>query len=383
MEGTRLRVLVGHVGLLINRDETAEIAEQIAGLVETSSHLLDVLATDCRTTYRPVLQGGQVEYVPLEPLRKTLAAGVDLAHIHMPVPFSHLVVALRLRLGGARLVMSPMAMLGDDFSQKGWFTERTRLFDSLKPLFVRVLRLAWRAVTNRFVCFSETEVRQARLPVKESVLVPWTMPKTALTAAAERRESPFIYDGSDGMPVAFVNRMDWSRKGFDRLCTWLSARADSLPRPAVLLFAPREGSYPSILDELIKQRLIDWHQPAFGGDLLAALEKTRGLMLLSRWDAQSRILREAALVGIPTISTANSHFEPVVQVLGCGAVVDGDDVDSIQAGFTAVVGRKAGTGRAAALFDRSTVAAFLAELYEAEVERRSIRARSYYDWVVV
>jgi hypothetical protein len=370
------------MGLLINRDETAEIAEQIAGLLERSSHLLNVLATDGRTTYRPVLQGGQVEYVPLERLRVTLAAGVDLAHIHMPVPVSHLILALRLRLGGVRVLMSPMAMLGDDFSEKGWFTERTRFFDGLKPLFVRVMRLAWRALATRLVCFSETEVRQARFPTEQTVLVPWTMPKTSLTAAAGRRDRSFSYGGNEAMPVAFVNRLDWSRKGFDRLCTWLEARADSLPRPAVQLFAPREGEYPSLLDELVEQRLIDWHQPAFGGDLLAALEKTRGLMLLSRWDAQSRILREAALVGIPTVSTTNSHFEPAVDVLGCGAIVDGDDVDSIQAGFTALVGQKVDGGRAAALFDRGAIAAFLTEVYQSEVERHPIERRSYYEWVV-
>jgi glycosyltransferase involved in cell wall biosynthesis len=378
-----LRVLIAHVGLLIKRDDTAEIAEQIAGLVERSSDVLDVLATDGRTTYRPVLQGGQVEYVPLEPLRKTLAAGVDLAHIHMPVPISHLVLALRLRLGGARVLMSPMAMLGDDFSQKGWFKERTRLYDGLKPLFVRVLRLAWRAVTTRFACFSETEVRQARLPAEQTIVIPWTMPQTTLTAAAARQERLFSYDGHDAMPVAFVNRLDWSRKGFDRLCTWLAARADSLPRPAVLLFAPHEGEYPSVLDDLVEERLIDWHQPAYGSDLLAALEKTRGLMLLSRWDGQSRILREAALVGIPTISTTNSHFEPAIDVLGCGAIVDGDDVDSIQAAFTAVVGQEVDAGRAAALFDRGSVAAFLTEVYQNEVERQPIRTRNYYDWVIV
>jgi glycosyltransferase involved in cell wall biosynthesis len=384
-----VRLLVVHRGLLRGRDEGLDVRELIAGLLEgvATAPDLEVYATDCRHLYRPRLRDGQIAYERASSLRQGLRAGFDVVHVHMPW-VAHLRLALHQRLRGAAVLCSPMSMLGDDFARASWFRPTRRGYVRLKPLFVRLARVCWRIVSTQFVVLSADEVRLAHLPARRCVLVPWTVPPTPLAEAAARwlATTPAApVTPASRRPIAFVSRFDGYRKGFDRLYAWLLANEARLPRPAVVLLAPDDREQPPELAALVERNLIEWDPTTRGEGLLPRLRECRGLVLLSRWDGQPRILREAALLGLPTLSTASSHFSEVVELLGKGAVVDGDDVDAIQKAFERMAAADAADEndhrRAWRLFDRRTVGRYLRDVVVAAAGRGTLPERSYYRWV--
>lgn len=373
-ESQPLRVLLVYRALFRDRDEALEVRELIAGIAESAPGTAVVEVTNGRERFAP--RGRELE--PLGPLRLR-DARYDVAHVHLALPLAHLLLAFALRLRGARIVLTPMAVLGEDFARGSWFRPMSPVRRALKPIAVRLHRTLWRWVAGWFVCASREEIAQARLPVERCLLAPLAVPDSPLAAAAARGALPGER-APDG-PVAFTTRFDIHRKGIDRLCRWLDTRRAVLPRPAVLLLAPSDDPAPPALEGLIADGLLEWDATTRGADLLPRLAGCRGQMLLSRYDGQPRVLREAAVLGLPTLSTRASHFAEAVVALGTGAIVDGDDLDDISAAYSSLPGQPRGSEAARRLFTRGRIGAYLWTAYGAvAVADRSVPT-SYYDVV--
>ena len=359
MSGERpMNVLVVHAWLHRKEVEHLEIYQTVAGLVRAAeAEGSTVSATDGRLLYDTRWdQDGQLVYEPCGGLFSVLGRRWDVAHVHMVLPHLQLLVAAALRLRGTPVVLTPMSMLGDDFASGSWFRTRAPALRRLKPRGVRILGGMWRAVATAYVVQSREEARQARLPMQRCSFLPLPAPRTALADAVSDHAATSAPGGESG-PLAFVSRLDSWRKGIDRLCDWLDACADVLPRPAVVLYAADEGQpRPRRLAPLHDEGLLVWDKESRGAALVAGLMRSRGVVLLSRWDGQPRVLREAALLGLPTVSTRSSHFEEVVQALGCGVIVeDADDPAQVQAAFEALVHQPRDAAAAQRLFAKEAV----------------------------
>lgn len=353
--------------------------ELSAGLVARARATgdMEVLLSDCDRVHRLDLTGARPELVDVGSHRHALRSA-DVVHVHMLLHWTHLLTAAGARMYGARVVFSPMSMLGRDFGSSSWFRASPAGFRAIKPLLVRALRLLWLLITDVFVAASEEEIEQARLPRRRTVLVPLAAPDSPLARAALEQESTNPPVSSDA-PVAFLTRFDVHRKGIDRMCAWLSAEAHHLPRPAVLLLAPSDEPAPEPISRLQQEGLLEWDAVTRGPDVLPRLTTCRAVMLLSRWDGQPRVLREAALAGIPTLSTANSHFTEVVRALDAGAIVDGDDTRDVQRGFETVRHHDRDAERARLLFDRDRIGAYLYDAMTAAAAGHLPACRSYYE----
>jgi hypothetical protein len=112
--------------------------------------------------------------------------------------------------------------------------------------------------------------------------------------------------------------------------------------------------------------------------LRTALKGCRGLIVLSRWDAQPRVLREATLLHVPTISTASSNMAEIIGVVGAGEIVDGDVPGSIQVAFERIGAQRVDPERAEALLDPLRQGAFLGRLLADLAARRPVAERDYY-----
>lgn len=371
-----LRVLLVHRGVLTREAEAAEVEQLAVGLLLAAGRgSIEVSVSDCRWVYRAVLHDGEVRLCRTGLLRH-LRDGVDVAHVHMPVPVQHLLAAVALRLHGVPVVLSPMGMLGDDFGRSTWFRGRRTLFAHVKPATVLLLRLLWGAVAQRFVCLGPEEVERSHLPPGRSAVLPWPLPLTDLGRASPALGAPPLASGAG--PVAFVSRFDVQRKGIDRLCGWLEACAAELPRPAAVLLAPRPAGGHPRLDRLVAAGLLEWDGSTTGVALAERLRRCRAVMLLSRFEAQPRALREAAALGLPTICTDTGNFRAVVGALGKGALVDGDDPAAIQAAFVAVAGASRSVSAARELFDPVRVGAFLLALLVSAAQGRPFEDADYY-----
>lgn len=352
-----LKVLVVHTGLHLREVESYEIYETVAGLAAAIENEDVVLqATDGRHLYDAQRgDDGELEYVRCGSVVDALRRRYDVAHIHMVLPQTHLLLAALLRLRGVPVVLTPMSMLGDDFGGSSWFRHRRTAVLRVKPHAVRVMRLLWGSVATAFVVQSEEEARLAHLPRRRVALLPLPAPRTPLADAVLDVRPPG--GGEEDGPLAFVSRLDTWRKGLDRLCAWLEAHAEDLPRPAAVLYAPEDGSpRPDSLPRLIDDGLLRWDKTSRGADLVRELEAARGVVLLSRWDGQPRVLREAALLGVPTMSTAASHFTEVVHALGTGVLVsDADDPDEVHRAFGELAGQPRHADAARRLFHRDGV----------------------------
>lgn len=351
-----LRVLVVNAGWASDADENGEVRELVAGMIAAAPVGSRVLGSDCRSVYAIQERDGRLELDRLGSWRLLLAWRFDVVHVHLVIPPVQLAIALLTRLRGARVVLSPMSMLGSDFATSSWFRDRGPVFRRFKPTFVSVWRTCWRAVASVFVCASAEEVQQAGLPPERCVLVPLAAPNSALGAAARNRGAPTM--APLDAPVALVSRLDIQRKGFDRMATWLRAFSGTLPRPAVRVFAPTPDELGPFA-EFVDRGLLDWEPAVRGADLADALQGCRGVMLLSRWDGQPRVLREGVLLGLPTLATVSSHFMEVVAVLGSGVTVDGDDPSAVQAGFRQLADDPRSAARGRVLFDRDVIGTYL------------------------
>ena len=332
-----LRVLVVNDWLRQRIDESGDVYELVAGLL-ASDPSLRVLILDRGVLLKPSLGNGELTFAVKGGLGEVLRTGCDVAHFFLPIPPSHLLRALLLRLRGCYVVLSPMAMLGDDFARRSWFRRPSRPFAVAKPSLVKLLRSLWRLTAQGFVAVSEEEITQAHLPRERTAILPYPFPPSPLLQAA-REEAVTVASGANDGPVAFVSRLDVHRKGVDRLCRWLATHEAKLPRPAVRLFAPGDTTALSAdlaaeLDRLVAAGIMDWDQETRGPALLPALRKCRGLMLLSRFDGQPRVLREAAFLGVPIAATRASGFAEIARFTGGGVVVeDGDDPKEIHRAF--------------------------------------------------
>jgi glycosyltransferase involved in cell wall biosynthesis len=357
-----VRVMVVHRGLLSHRDDVAEIEQHLVGMLHAAAlddDGFDVVASDGHDVFRPVLRDDSVEYVRVSSFHACLASRrPDVVYVHMPVPLIHLYVSTVLRLVGSRVVFAPMAMLERPYARSSWFRRRGRVYGWAKRAGVSLLRSAWRGVTDWYVCLSAEEIRETALAPERCLIVPWAVPSSGLGGVATAGREHTEIDAAT--PVAFVSRLDVNRKGIDRLCTWLLAHEDELPHPAVVLFAPRAGDeVPHDLDEARRRGLLTWDDTTRGSALAPALGRCRGMMLLSRWEAQARAMREAMLLGLPTLAARPCHLEEAMAVVGAGQVVDGDDVDAVQRSFEQLLDQRGDAVVAGVLFDRDRIGSFL------------------------
>lgn len=359
------RILVVTAVLHERQVEGYEIYETVSGMVASAQREgVLVQATDGRRLFDTRLDGqGELHYDDRASLRHVFLRRYDVAHVHMVLPVHHLLLAVLLRLRGARIVVSPMSMLGDDFGGHSWFRESSAAFLRFKPWAVRALGVMWRKVAFAFVVQSAEEVRLAHLPRHRCSLLPLPAPRSPLADAVLDVQATDA-GGSGVGPLAFVSRLDSHRKGLDRLCAWLEAYRDELPRPAVVLYAIDDGARrPDALARCVADGTLLWDTTSRGQDLVAGLSEARGVVLLSRWDGQPRVLREAALLGLPTLSTPASHFTEVVDALGSGVIVaEPDDPAAVHRGFLALEDQRRDAEAARLLFHRDSVGAVLLQV---------------------
>jgi hypothetical protein len=109
----------------------------------------------------------------------------------------------------------------------------------------------------------------------------------------------------------------------------------------------------------VHEGLIDWDWESRGVALKSQLQRCRGAMLLSRFDAQPRSLREALWLGLPIIATPECGFGEVMAMLGTGQIVDGDCPSAIQAAFETVSREEVDIAAARRLLDRRETGRFL------------------------
>jgi glycosyltransferase involved in cell wall biosynthesis len=271
-----------------------------------------------------------------------------------------------------------MGMLGADYARSTWFRGRPTLFARLKPHVVRLLRSVWTILADRFVGLGSDEVRLSGLPVSRSAVVPWPAPPTGLALTVTTDDDTVTGTGG---PVAFIGRFDPQRKGIDRLARWLRARAGDLPRPAAVLFATEDASDSAFLDDVIRQGILEWDPRTTGADLRQRLQGCRAVVMLSRWEAQARILREAALLGLPIITTDTGNVREAAEYLGNVVLVDGDDPAAIQRAFDEVDGLLREGKRARQLFAPENVGAFSFALLHAVATGQPWTRTNYYGWL--
>lgn len=377
---TPLRVLVVHTGLHLREVESYEIYETVAGLVAVAEQEgVVVEATDGRYLYDTHRdESGELLYQRRGSFLSVLRRRYDVAHVHMVLPPWHLVLAALVRVRGTPVVLSPMSMLGDDFAVGSWFRGRSGPYLRAKPVVVRLMRRLWARVAIAYVVQSAEEARLAHLPADTTSLLPLPAPRTPLADAV--LESGTAAAASQHGPLAFVSRLDSWRKGLDRLCHWLDACRDDLPRPAAVLYAPDDGAArPPELSRLVDEGLLRWDTTSRGAALVSELSHARGVVLLSRWDGQPRVLREAALLGLPTMSTRASHFTEVVQALGTGVLVaDADDPAEVQRAFRVLEQQPRDPSAARQLFDRDRIGATLLTLLRSVAAGRHSETVDHY-----
>lgn len=375
-----LRILVVHSSLLYRTFEASEVWQIVTALLRTApSGQVMVSVTDCRQAWEAVLVDGRADLGAAQPLRAAWRDGFDVVHVHLPIPLRQLLWAALFRLRRVPVIFSPMALLCDDFGQASWFRGRHPTFRHVKPTLVRLLAMVWTSLSTWVMCLSAEEQRQTRVPAAKTLFAPWPLPDTPLAQAAASAATWPPVDGRDTAgPLAFVSRLDPWRKGIDRLCAWTAAYTQSLPRPAVLLLSPAGEDTPPELDAAVREGVVEWDTQTRGAALLPRLRSCRGAILLSRWEAQPRALREAVVLGLPTISTPSAHFSEVVDVLGFGAVVDGDDPDEVQAAFEAIRLQSPNRGAAKALFGMAEQAQWLLGVYASVAQGEAPPEPDYY-----
>lgn len=361
------------------REEGLDIQQLMNGMCATVPPGGRLMGTDGRSVFDVDLSDpSHVE--PLGSWRLLIRMRIDVAHVYMVLPPLHLLLAILLRVRGVPVVCTPIGMLGRNFATASWFKPNSRSRQRLKPFQVAVWAWCWRVVASGFFCLGQDEARQAGLPMSRCALAPMPVPISELASAIPAAASPqarTIESGSVERPVALVSRFDPYRKGFDRIFHWVAEYASELPRPAVRVFAASpEGVTEIGLGE--HHGWVHWDPDTRGAALAPALMACRAVILLSRWEGQPRVLREAALLGIPTISTACGNFCEVVTAIGAGVVVDGDRPEEINAAFVAVATHPRDPSRARAIFDPKRIAAYHWQVLEAVARSEEFPA-SYYE----
>jgi glycosyltransferase involved in cell wall biosynthesis len=368
----RLRILMVHRGIVQRRDESVEVEQLALGLSASGA---DVLGTDGRTSYRWVPEGDGARLVPVGRLTWRTLRSAHITFVHLPVPLVHLSVAVRARIVGRLVVLAPAGMLGDAYSRSTWFSGRHGGFSAIKPVTVAVLRRLWMRLAQLVVCLGAEEAVDARVPPGRSVVAPWASPPDwrgvePLPDPGPRRDAP----------LAFVCRLDVNRKGIDRLLDWLEKNREDLPRPAVVLFAPDDGDAHPRIRSAVRRGLLHWDRNTLGPALSRKLATCRGSALLSRWESSPRALREAMVLGLPTISPPVAQLTEAVERVGAGLVIDPDEPDELQAAFEKVAYHWGDSETAASLFDRDHVGAYLYSVLRSLADGSTVPWTSYYDW---
>jgi glycosyltransferase involved in cell wall biosynthesis len=144
------------------------------------------------------------------------------------------------------------------------------------------------------------------------------------------------------------------------------------------LLVPRGTGEPALLEDLVRAGLIDWDWDSQGAALEGQLQRCRGVLLLSRYDAQPRSLREALWLGLPIICTPECGLDQVVEMLGAGRIVHGDRPAEIQAAFESLEDDKVNTADVRRLLDRLETGRFVLSVVIA-VAAGQPPSRSYYE----
>jgi glycosyltransferase involved in cell wall biosynthesis len=372
-----LHVLVLHGDLMSRMYESSEVWQVVTALLRSAGRPLRISVTDCRRVYDAVLQGERAECGAGRRLNP--AEHFDAVHIFGPLPLRHVLIALLLRARRIPVVFTPMSLLADDFTQTSWYRRTPGLYRRLKPHLVAAVARLWDVAASAVVFASDHERRQTPIRRPVPVLMPWPWPDTPLAdTIVEQPELPPVR--REG-PVALVSRPDAWRKGFDRIRRWLERYADELPRPAVMVFTAEDDASREALADLERQGLVVWDRTSTGSALRQGLATCRGAVLLSRWEGQPRALREALLLGLPTLTTASANLQEVVRVVGAGAVVDGDDPDEIHRAFTELAGHDPDQEATRRLFDPAVQGPFLSAVYAALASGQPIARPDLYELV--
>jgi glycosyltransferase involved in cell wall biosynthesis len=367
-----LRVLMVHRGVVQRRDESVEVEQLALGLMAAGA---DVLGTDGRTSYRWVPDQDGARLVPVGPLTWRELRSSHVTFVHLPVPLVHLAVAARSRIVGRPVVLLPAGMLGAAYSGSTWFSGPGGAFSALKPLVVHALRSVWMRLALLVICLGEEEAVSARVPPGRKIVAPWATPPDW------RRVEPLPgpVPGGD-RPLAFVSRLDVNRKGIDRLLDWLERNSEDLPHPAVVLFAPDDGARNARIRSAVRRGLLHWDRTALGPALTRKLAACRGSVLLSRWESSPRALREAMVLGLPTISPSVAQLTEAVERVAAGLVIDAGDPGELQAAFDKVGHQWGDAAAALSLFDRDHIGAYLYTVLRSLVDGSPVPWTSYYDW---
>jgi glycosyltransferase involved in cell wall biosynthesis len=123
---------------------------------------------------------------------------------------------------------------------------------------------------------------------------------------------------------------------------------------------------------------LKWDWQTRGADLEGQLRDCRGVMLLSRYEAQPRSLREALWLGLPIICTPACNLSEAISVLGTGTIVSGDDPSEIQSAFESLPEDEGAAELARRLFDRKEVGRFLVSVLLDLGSGRRPTERDYY-----
>jgi glycosyltransferase involved in cell wall biosynthesis len=373
-----LRVLAVRGDLETRLVEASEVWQYLAALDRAAGGAVTLSATDCTAVSLVDFAAGAGELVDARPLWRALACRFDVVAVFGPLPWRQLAVAAVARLRGARVVLFPLALLTRDFAQRSWYRTSSRAYLRMKPVATRALAWLWARLATVVCCASEAEVVQSRFPAGKVALVPWPFPDTPLAAVTGGEVGP---DRTPDGPVAVVSRWDPWRKGFDRLCDWLETAGADLPRPAVMLLVPPPPADDPVADRLRALEaagLVEWDTTSTGPDLLACLRRCRGVLQLSRWEGQPRALREALLLGLPVATTAGSHLTEVLDLVGGGVVVDGDDPAAISAAFERLGRTCVDLDAVRRVYAPERIGAFLVDLLSAVAAHQAPPQPSYY-----
>ncbi len=377
-----MRVLFVHREIVHDVDVAYEIRELITGLHVARRGEIEIWLCDGTRLYDSRVVGEQPGERLQSNLRGTIAdidwPSLDVVVVESPHPLRHLPVVELARRHRVPIVQQPNALLTDEAIERMWTRPESWAWRHFKHRTFSSLRTYWWDRADAWLFLSRHELDATHAPESRSAIIPWAVPNTALARSITSSSmAPPIRD-PDG-PVAFVSRDSPYMKGFDRLVTWLFDYADVLPRPAAVLCVTSQQPGDRTIVEAQRRGLLRWDRLSRGADLMPVLQQGRASMLLSRWDGFPRVVREAALIGLPVIVNAETHSTDFVDTLpDAGFVVPSDNPAALHAAFEACAHIAPDPVAARRLLDRTAIGRFMAEALERVADGHDLNGRSYF-----
>ena len=211
---------------------------------------------------------------------------------------------------------------------------RRRASPILKQMWLRTVGLTLFRAVDCIAVLSDHEEREIRNVVPSlsgpAVKLRWGIDQVPGIDAPEHYYRDTLGIAADGCAnIVFWARLDWHYKGLDRLLAGvLAARRCTGTLPfRLFLCGPGyagglERAKAFIAEHSLERdvRII----PSFGGSK-AALRDADASVLLSRWDGLPRSLRESLWLGVPVITSRDTHAGHLLRNQGAGIVVENPD----------------------------------------------------------